>query len=158
MGIFPISLPTFSQIKIFCCFRLFSTLFLAYKTCVLRLNMSDHETNKTKKSSRLPMRVTFTNVLIREYDITLGDHPECPRGPPVSLSWDFEQSPSIPLEHYESNRYPRRIHGDLVMSDKERKFILLNAGFSKRDIIQATKEVKRIKTLRQYTNTFGSYF
>mmetsp|Transcript_3224 Transcript_3224/g.5063 ORF Transcript_3224/g.5063 Transcript_3224/m.5063 type:complete len:328 (-) Transcript_3224:384-1367(-) len=99
--------------------------------------------------------VTFGVVNIREYDLTLGDHPDCTFGPPMSLDWDYEEVFESSVEYYETNREPRRKPHQMIQNYFRRKNILMAcAGFSEKDLKKATREVERAKFKRNLTKTF----
>ena len=99
--------------------------------------------------------VSFSDVRIRDYDVTIGDHPDCSIGPPISLGWDFNQRPSMSLEQYEICRRPRRTRKQLVLNYYQRMHILeQSALFSKEDIKLAVKNVKKVKLQRKCTRLF----
>lgn len=99
--------------------------------------------------------VTFGVVNIREYDLTLGDHPDCTFGPPMSLDWDYQEVFESSVEYYETNREPRRRPHQMIQNYFRRKNILMAcAGFSEKELKKATKEVERAKFKRNLTKTF----
>ena len=113
---------------------------------------------KSERTSDCAMKpsVSFSNLQIREYDVTLGDHPSCSFGPPVSLGWDYQDAHVVPLEKYEkarSNKFPRRKSPQLRLSYNVRKYLLLKtAGYTKAELREAMKEVERIKHERKMTD------
>ena len=99
--------------------------------------------------------VSFSDVQIRGYDITIGDHPDCSMGPPISLGWDFYQYPSINLEQYEIYRPPRRTLRQLMLNYYQRMYILeQSVVLSKEDIKVAVRNVKKAKLQRKCTRLF----
>ncbi len=64
---------------------------------------SSDESNK----SRDPV-IKFATVTVRNYSMTLGDHPGCKFGPPVSIGWDYIEAPPLPVDEYESNHSPHK--------------------------------------------------
>ena len=112
--------------------------------------------SKSESSGSLKPSVSFSNLEIREYDVTLGDNPSCSFGPPVSLGWDFRDAQVVPLEKYERAREkkcPRRNPRQLVLSYNVRKYLLLKtAGYTKAELREAMKEVERIKNQRKMTD------
>lgn len=97
--------------------------------------------------------VTFSNIQIRYYSQTVGDHPCTTRGPPISLDWQYNVGASIPVDEYESKMTRTRNSRkkktkSLILSDSQRRIILMNRyGYDLEDIRTAIKE--RIKTARQ---------
>jgi len=101
------------------------------------------------RKSRQKCHVSFSQVEIRKYGLTLGDNPCCSYGPPVSLSWVCYSEDKIDLDSYELNRGPRRTLRELFMNYYERKNILrFDAGYSETEIKLAIKRVNKVKTQR----------
>lgn len=111
--------------------------------------------NETADGEMKPS-VSFSNLQIREYDVTIGDNPSCSYGVPISLGWDYQETEVVPLEKYErarSNKFPRRKSRQLVLSYNVRKYMLLKtAGYTKAELREAMEEVKRIKHERKMTD------
>lgn len=68
--------------------------------------------------------VSFANVQIRVFQQVLGDHPCCTAGPPVSLGWDYTESPAMSVEGYEATHPRRRLRSELKLSFDDRREIL----------------------------------
>ena len=72
-------------------------------------------------SSSTKTAVTFTDVEIIEFPITLGDHPSCQEGPAISMATSCESRIIVNVEEYEAVRSCCRRHSrDLVLSYEER--------------------------------------
>ena len=69
-------------------------------------------------------RVSFASLEIREYPVIPGDHPLCSSGCPIELGWDYHRSSEHSLDHYESQRIPRRNRDQLRLSVEERESLL----------------------------------
>jgi len=96
--------------------------------------------------------VSFNKLQIREYDMTLGDHPSAVTGPPVQLSWDHKPEQDIPLEEYERARQPRRNRRQLRLSYKERERVLFTErGFTAEEVNSAWMEALTIRKQRKET-------
>ena len=53
--------------------------------------------------------VTFGYCHVREYNRTVGDHPDVSDdGPPLTITWDYIQLPNVPLDYYEAKKKRRR--------------------------------------------------
>jgi hypothetical protein len=74
--------------------------------------LSDHD--RTTK-------VAFSSVNVRQYTITVGDHPCCNTGYALSLDWDYEALPEQSLEAYEAGHGQRRNLTELLTSYEERR-------------------------------------
>jgi len=98
-------------------------------------------------------KVSFTNLEIRTYANTLGDHPDCKFGPPISIDWEHIKADKIPLEEYEAERSPRRSRRQLQLPSYVRKRLLREQwGIPAEDLVEAAKEARRIQKLRQQSN------
>jgi hypothetical protein len=77
-------------------------------------------------------RVQFTVVNVRSYSITIGDHPCCTVGCPITLDWDYNDQDSMSLDDYEEQQQHQtnencciRKVNDLRISPEERVALLL---------------------------------
>jgi hypothetical protein len=114
-------------------------------------NSQDHSQGRT--TSPNSNSVTFKNVDIREFRMTLGDHPSACSGPPVRLDWDSTSQPCvIELEEYEKERQPRRSRRQLKLSLQRRHNILVKErGFSFEEVKAAWHDALEIRRLRKET-------
>jgi len=98
------------------------------------------------------MRVRFSSVKIREYDIILGDNPSSQYGPPVTIDWEYNEMPSLSLDQYEDNRAPRRTHRQMFINGRYRAQILINsAGHTEDEILKAENDCKKVQKQRNAT-------
>lgn len=105
-----------------------------------------------RASSPMDRNVSFNKLRIREYDMTLGDHPSAITGPPVQLSWEHKPENEIPLEEYEKGRQPRRNRKQLRLSYKEREQVLFKErGFTPEEVNSAWMEALTIRKQRKET-------
>jgi hypothetical protein len=100
--------------------------------------------------------ISFTNLEIREYDLTIGDNPSVSYGPPVQLSWQYSEGQTRDLEDYESQKEldrsrGRRSHRVENISWAKREALLKRQGFSEDDIQAKMKEVNKMKQGRSVT-------
>ena len=107
----------------------------------------------------LPGSVRFDKVKIREYGITLGDNPSCSNGPPISLTWDYNQSEEkeVPLETYEERRCTqrRRMYRSQSVPGTLRLKKLRSIGVPMKDIMSTQIELEEIqkqsrKTMKKF--------
>lgn len=95
--------------------------------------------------------VSFDKVDIKEFPMTLGDHPSAASGPPVALDWEkVERERVIDLNEYEASRSPRRSRKQLKLSLRDRKGIL-QRQFSADEVDKAWKEARAIREQRRET-------
>jgi hypothetical protein len=97
--------------------------------------------------------VQFKDVDIREFKMTLGNHPSATSGPPVMLDWDSESEPRLTtLEAYERGREPRRNRRQLKLSLQQRHVILVKErGFSFEEVKGAWQEALNVRKQRKET-------
>ena len=99
--------------------------------------------------------VSFSSLEIREFNMTLGDHPSAISGPPVALDWDQGAGARVvDLDEYERARSPRRKRRQLKLSYKDRKGILQNS-FSDDEINKQWREALEIRMQRKETLSRG---
>jgi len=107
---------------------------------------------------RVKNSVSFSSVIVREYDQTIGDHPSVSYGPPISLDWNYEEQASVELDDYECLRGKRRSASQLMMSYWVRKDKLMyKFGYSEEEMKKAHKEAERAKLQRAVTKYFLPY-
>lgn len=83
--------------------------------------------------------VSFGQVIVREYDMVLGDHPSCSFGPPVSLGWHYLEYDPLDVNEYEyhhSRRRPLR----LLCLNYHRRMEMLLKDHTQSELKQAVKE------------------
>jgi hypothetical protein len=98
-------------------------------------------------------KVQFSVVEVREYDRMIGDHPDVREGPPMSISWKYEEREPMHLHDYELSRFSK---GDYHLSSSTRKLLLRDVvGISEEEIRNAEKEVQRIQAQRNMTARQG---
>ncbi|CAB9501443.1 affinity nitrate transporter 2 [Seminavis robusta] len=117
-------------------------------------NTSD-EAAPPKKKKRV---VHFESVQVREYNITIGDHPFCSKGAPITLDWEFSEGATLPLELYESSkkrssRRRRRSRSRMLMDPIQRRDLLWRFGHHLDEIEVAAKENEKEK-FRQSINLY----
>ena len=108
-------------------------------------NIQPIMSNQSKTKS-----VSFSNVNIREYEITIGDHPETSVGPSISLGWKYNENLSVNMNTYEliKDAKGRRDCKDLSLSRWERENLLFEFGFSRSEI-ERSSAVKKPKRSRR---------
>ena len=112
-------------------------------------------TRSESDSPRIAPRksVRFSSVVIREYPMILGDHPEVSGGPPVTIDWCHNLERCLSVEEYDqlTNSKPRHYSNELRMSESSRSLIILNAGYEYFEMNKAIEEAARIKANRGKT-------
>ncbi|CAB9496164.1 expressed unknown protein [Seminavis robusta] len=96
-------------------------------------------------------KVSFGEVIFRNYPIILGDHPDC-IGPPIALDWECVNEEHYDLEEYEAGREPRKHDEGLVLDWLLRKRMLrCYAGTSEDAMNESSLECSRIRRQREQT-------
>jgi hypothetical protein len=104
---------------------------------------------------RRAIGVIFHEVLIRNYEQTIGDNPSVSYGPPISLDWDYEEAVPISLDEYEKNRGPRRNTRQMMLNYYNRKNLLTwRCGATEEQMKAAEQESNKIKGQRSMTKAF----
>jgi hypothetical protein len=77
------------------------------------LHSALYESDASLSSKVLKRRVSFSKIEIREYSVTIGDHPLCQDGLPLSLDWEHSESTEVNMscsrERTEKYQMPRRM-------------------------------------------------
>merc|ERR1711933_80784 len=83
----------------------------------------------------------FATVEIREYQQSIVVNPWVSPGPAVGLGWDYHDIPTkFDIMEFESTRaLQRRSYYELIMPKHQRETILLNMGYSRRELTKNTK-------------------
>ena len=103
----------------------------------LKSTAKEKQNNSLKQSSR---KVSFSNLQIREYDVNLGDNPSCRVGPPISLGWKYSQKQDVSLDKIMDTKRSNKCKPRL--DAHTRCELLLNAGYSKSEIVHTVQEIK----------------
>lgn len=107
----------------------------------------------TRRAQSSDLSVQFKEVDIREFKMTLGNHPSATSGPPVMLDWQTNSSESLmDIASYEKSRQPRRNRRQLKLSLQQRHNILVKErGFSFEEVRGAWQEALEIRKKRKET-------
>lgn len=123
----------------------------------VKTNSGDVQTKEHPLNERT---VSFSSLEIREFNMTLGEHPCASSGPPVMLDWESKPTNErhVTLDEYEKMRLPRRSRSKLKLSYKDRKGILEGQrGFSPEEVNQAWAEAIKIRRQRDETLKRGLF-
>jgi len=117
----------------------------------------DGQSSIVLASSSSSRSVRFQNVDIRNFKMTLGNHPSATTGPPVMLDGELAEPRHlarkvIPLEKYEKTRPPRRKRRQMKLTLQQRHNILVKErGFSFEEVKGAWQEALDIRRQRKET-------
>ena len=108
--------------------------------------------------SQMSRNVSFDALKIREYSLTLGDHPSACTGPPMTLDWSpMGKEKVISLDKYERARQPRRSRKALKMSYQKREAVLEQQGFTMDEVKVAWEESLKVRKQRRETIIQGAF-
>ena len=118
---------------------------------ISNISKSTCRLSSCNSSSALDRSVSFHNVEIREYNMTIGDNPSARMGPPVGISWEHRNEVSMPLNDYEDGRGERRTQQEMIIT-RERKYdIIKESGVPNREIASTVRKTNKIKNQRMQT-------
>ncbi|KAL3943986.1 MAG: hypothetical protein SGBAC_001939 [Bacillariaceae sp.] len=119
--------------------------------------MLNREGGKLHDDSESRRSVEFKGVVVREFGLTLGDHPNAISGPPIRLDWqNFQKESRMNLDEYEEarKRKPRRSRRQMKLSLSERHRILVKEqGHSFSEIKGAWKTALQVREQRIETSS-----
>jgi hypothetical protein len=108
---------------------------------------------KQKKEKKI-VSVSFDKVSIRFYNRAIASNPSCSSGPPIGLGWEYEEERHYRLDTFERHRIDnRRCLGQLLLSRSCRAKLLMDWGYSQKDIVNAVRHTIRFKNQRCQTIT-----
>mmetsp|Transcript_20929 Transcript_20929/g.31720 ORF Transcript_20929/g.31720 Transcript_20929/m.31720 type:complete len:235 (+) Transcript_20929:1-705(+) len=114
---------------------------------------------QAKPSHQRKHKIRFGTVLVRDYDIILGDHPCCSYGPPITIDWNYHQYEPLDVNVYEFNSgLSRKSIRKLCMNYYERIRILSEAGFTDVDFKVVMREINRAKVNRNITRKVLAHY
>jgi len=92
-------------------------------------------------------------IRIREYEMALGDHLACHRGPPLTIGAKFVEQESIQLESYEQQRRgKRRSRVELKMDPcYRRELLIFHYGYPEEVIVAKEMELANERRIRRHT-------
>lgn len=106
--------------------------------------MSDEEESSSEHTER--KTVSFGGLHVRRYTVTIGDHPCCSTGFPLTLDWDYTDGTSLPIDQYERSRSPRRTREQLKISPEQRCQILSEEGKPSTELRRAQRKLHRARS------------
>jgi len=118
-----------------------------------KIDRSSSVRSKPDDLSQCSGSVSFHEVRIREYPMTVGDNPAVSSGVAVTLDWDpiEEGSYCVPVDAYEESHPDRRDSSQMRMPAYARRELLSHSGHSMQDIKRGLKDVNIAKRRRSRT-------
>jgi|Transcript_6942 hypothetical protein len=124
----------------------------------LSSSLRSESVSKTPALRRNSSSVSFKDVQIRDYNLTVGDNPSVSYGPPLSLDWEYEERSALCINEYEESRPARRSLRQMALNYYQRTNILTHTyGHSEEDFKEAKKEIKKVKKQRSLTRAMVQF-
>ncbi|KAG7364331.1 hypothetical protein IV203_037533 [Nitzschia inconspicua] len=101
--------------------------------------LSDTVNSEASGCSR---RVSFSTIEIHEHHMIMGISPSTSDGCPLEIDWEVANRISLDLDQYEELRPPRRVKNELAMPSSLRELLLLESGYTKRQINEQVRLVQ----------------
>ena len=120
----------------------------------LRSLSSECDLTSCSSSSSNKPRVKFDKITIRNYNVTISDHPSCSSGAPIGLSWEYDPDHiEVPVESFEMLREGNRRNRGQMQMPAQIRHDLLRYEFDvpTKDILHHTKEVYHAKKRRMHS-------
>ena len=100
-------------------------------------------------------QVAFGNIEIREHAMILGKGPSVSgTGPSLEIEWEAQANMVVGIEEYESTRYNRRHKNQLIMPGEYRRNLLLESGFTMREISEMSTKPKNSSKVMKKLSKF----
>lgn len=102
----------------------------------------------------LARAVGFASVQIREYPRILGDNPSVTSGPPITLSWEYDDEAGgrCSIDEWEGQRCrERRTREEFRVPEAIRTGWVLSAGHSTTEIRDIVLDIQKEKKVRRYS-------
>mmetsp|Transcript_9666 Transcript_9666/g.15502 ORF Transcript_9666/g.15502 Transcript_9666/m.15502 type:complete len:452 (-) Transcript_9666:283-1638(-) len=117
------------------------------------ISLSSSEVTDSEKEPR-KTKVSFHEVQVRNYKSVLTVNPAVTSGPAIGLGWKYDssQDEKYSLDEYENVRKSGgRGSRDIILSRIERESMLLDLGYSQKDIADSIRKTIRLKNQRKQT-------
>ena len=93
--------------------------------------------------------VSFGAVQVREFERIAGEHPDCWRGPSLSIGWGFVQKEDVPVDtvHNQEEEQPKML---APLNAETRRFLLAHVfDISKQDIETSEELAEEVRMHRK---------
>eukprot|EP01083_Nonionella_stella_P087503 243490_1 len=130
----------------------------SFRTMPLTSSMRSTDSNGVKAEAKKNrnLNVSFSTVLVSQFDLALGDNPSCSRaGPPLTICWKPCMTKIYQVDIFEANRvHCRRYNYDLRIDPVSRHTLLRRKGEHSIDqIFERMDEMEKIRISRRRSYT-----
>mmetsp|Transcript_27575 Transcript_27575/g.51741 ORF Transcript_27575/g.51741 Transcript_27575/m.51741 type:complete len:148 (-) Transcript_27575:437-880(-) len=113
-------------------------------------NAKSDNSDSSESSASGERRVSFSTIEIHEHAMIMGNSPSISYGCPLEIDWEEQCHYSVDVEEYEETRPPRRIRDQLAMPGELREEVLLESGYTKRQI---NRQISQIQSERHHASS-----
>ena len=117
-------------------------------------NSNQRNTNTeslSESSEKLKRNVSFSNIHVRDYNLTIGDNPSTLYGTPIQLDWKFVEQEPVDLDSYEGERPRRRTIRQMHINSFQRAHILRAYQHTNEEIKNAKRDASKARRQRSVT-------
>ena len=98
------------------------------------------------------LKVRFGGVTVRDYERIMSDNPSCMHGPSIGIGWRFVKEQTTFVDEFERERGRDPIPSEgLILNRRQRELLLLDLGYSKKQIAWAVRMNVQAKNRRKQT-------
>lgn len=130
----------------------------AYTSDPERVSASDLErapfdSKSSRRSSDCGRRVSFDRVQVRSFNRILDVNPAVSSGPAIGIGWKIKSQKQMSVDDWELRKDMSHKRGgqDLVLQRGTRESLLIDAGYSSKDLARATRVILKWKNQRKTT-------
>jgi hypothetical protein len=106
---------------------------------------------RIKQHKGISKELRFANVETRYYERIMTLNPSTIQGPSVGIGWRFSGERTDEIDFYENNRGPQRPSGMLVLNRDQRENLLLELGYTKKQLAVAVRANTKGRNQRRQT-------
>ena len=108
-------------------------------------------TNTEVEAAASNNKLQFSTLTIREYGRILGIGVTV-KGPPLTIEWTHQDEQEYDVDEYEKAvEGSRRLQAELKIPSKDREAMMKASGFSRKEILEATKQANITRNQRKVT-------
>jgi hypothetical protein len=106
----------------------------------------------TESSGKQKHTVNFSHVGVRYYERVLEINPAVTNGPAIGIGWRYKRGGDILVDDWEAQRAGMaRSSNDLILARPAREAILIQAGYTQKQIVEALRIIRKAKDRRKVT-------
>eukprot|EP00521_Asterionellopsis_glacialis_P007947 CAMPEP_0195287276 /NCGR_PEP_ID=MMETSP0707-20130614/4405_1 /TAXON_ID=33640 /ORGANISM="Asterionellopsis glacialis, Strain CCMP134" /LENGTH=242 /DNA_ID=CAMNT_0040347017 /DNA_START=51 /DNA_END=779 /DNA_ORIENTATION=+ len=115
-----------------------------------------HSDSDAESSPTIDLK--FSTVDVQEHSYELGDNPSVSSGAPLTIGWEPFRAFTMSVDDYESERLLHRSPSCNRIPKFDRDEILKEAGYSRSQLVEATKALQKLKKQQLKNSKKTSWF